>query len=88
MTIQIQGDQLVQIETRCRRCGGNRLWKDAIVREDHCVDCEPPHVIIRHLIDQQIIKRLAQRAQMKQWEDEDEDDAERQLYTLRTGKTS
>lgn len=89
MSLEIGEDGVLRVvETRCRACGGRRLWKNAIDGEVHCVACEPPQQVIRQKIDQQIMKKLVQRAQMKQMEDEDEEDGERQLYTLRTGKTS
>lgn len=87
--MQLRGDgTVIQTETRCRRCGGNRLWKDAIVGDAHCVQCEPPQQVIRQLIDAQILRKLAKRAQMRKMEDEDAEDELRQEYSARTGKTS
>jgi len=76
-SVSRRGNDVIVTQTRCRRCGGNRLWVD-FQRELQCWDCDPPGKVYKEKLEAQRLKKLAQAAQLEGMENEDREQEERE----------
>jgi hypothetical protein len=79
--------RLVVSETKCRRCLGNRLWRD-FTGELQCIDCDPPHKVVAEKFAAKLAQKAKQQRSIILLDEEDEDERLRRKYSERTGKTS
>lgn len=75
------GDVMVT-GTRCRRCGGNRLYAD-FTRELQCLDCDPPQKVFLEKFQAQRLKKLVQQAQVDKYQEEEREDERRRVHSAR-----